>query len=156
MFFKSVFYEEPINIKFSIPYIRYYGDPKLQKPKELKGIKEAFSVDYIPKKCKCKVYIVGDDVWIHHRDFFSQTIYDHNVEFRKKFIYNDTFGCIVLRNEAYIHIKDFCKYVDNYKLTDRIMELWEKEMNMERYTLVPSDNERMIENIVNKIYKRDF
>lgn len=157
MIFKRVFEEVEIDIKFDIPYIRYYGEPKLKKPKELKGIKEVFSVDYIPKKCKCKVYIVGDDLWIHHRDFFSQAIYDHNHEFRKRFVYNDTFGAIVLRNEAYIRITDFCKYInERCRLCYKVMELFEDKMNMERYELSSSDDERMIEDIINKLYKKQL
>lgn len=157
MIFKRVFEEVDINIKFDIPYIRYYSEPKLQKPKELKGVKEVFSIDYIPRKCKCKVYIVRDDLWIYHRDFFSQEIYDHNHEFRRKFIYNDSFGAIVLRNEAYIHITDFCKYIDErWRLRDKVIELFEEKMNIERYELFSSNDERMIEEIINKLYKKQL
>lgn len=154
MIFKRVFEDVVIDIVFDIPYIRYYGEPKLTKPKELKGIKEIFSVDYIRNKCKCKVYVIGNDLWIQHRDFFSREIYDTNHEFRKKFIYNDTFGSIVLRNEAYIHITDFCKYVDErWILVDKVMRLFENKMEMGEYDLEDTDNSRMIEEIVHRLYK---
>jgi len=35
-------------VKF-LHYPRFYGEPKLKKPKELKNIKQVFAVDYIPK-----------------------------------------------------------------------------------------------------------
>ena len=53
---------------------RKYGQPKLDKPKELKGIKQALSVDYIPKKCKCQVFILDKDIWIKHGDYFSPSM----------------------------------------------------------------------------------
>lgn len=42
--------------------IRFYGEPKLKKVKELNSIKQEFSVDYIPKKCKCQVFIEGNNL----------------------------------------------------------------------------------------------
>lgn len=54
--------------------VRFYGQPKLKKSKELKNIKESFTVDYIPKKCKCTVYIVNNDIWVKHRDYFSSSV----------------------------------------------------------------------------------
>lgn len=154
MIFKRVFEDVVIDIEFDIPYIRYYGEPKLTKPKELKGIKEIFSVDYIPKKCKCKVYVVGDDLWIHHRDFFSRTIYDHSVAFRKKFVYNDTFGAVVLRNEAYLKVTGFCRYIDERcRLVHEVMRLFEQKMEMKEYELEDTNDSRMFEDIVNKLYK---
>ena len=51
-------------LKFEVYSYRFYGEPKLSKPKELKGIKQAFSVDYIPKKCKCQCFIKDNDLWV--------------------------------------------------------------------------------------------
>lgn len=92
---------------------RFYGEPKLILPKELKGIKQWDSVDYIPKKCKCAIYIKGNDVWIKHRDYFSQEMKLPPEDFgmplevlankycdkqkKNKFIYPDCWGSIVLR-----------------------------------------------------------
>ena len=81
---------------------RKYGEPKLNKPKELKNIKQLYSVEWIPKKCKCSCFVYNKDLYIQHRDFGSQEVYGYNYEFRQKFIYNDTFGCVVLRGEAWI------------------------------------------------------
>jgi hypothetical protein len=52
-------------------------------------------------------------LYIQHRDFNSIEIYNSNYEFKKKFIYNDTFGCVVLRGEAWIIVKDFLLDIKN-------------------------------------------
>lgn len=106
----SIFDKPKITTKLIIYSQRKYGEPKLQKPKELKNIKQSFSVDWIPKKCKCKCFITGKDLYILHRDFGSTEIYNSNYEFRKKFIYNDTFGCVVLRGEAWLKLKNFITF----------------------------------------------
>ena len=84
-----------------------YGDAKLAKPKLIKNIKQSSSVDWIPKKCKCKVFVHPeiDIIYIFHRDFNSVDLIGANHEFRRKFIYNDSFGCVVLRGEAWIKIE---------------------------------------------------
>lgn len=107
-----------------IPIYRFYGQPKMDKPKELKGNKSCFSVDWIPKKCTCQCYINGGDLWIKHRDFFSATHkpepcdigtplsyrlkkYFGKSASNEKFIYADNWGSIVLRNEAWIVFRNF-------------------------------------------------
>jgi hypothetical protein len=52
---------------------RYYGEPKLLKPKELKNISSIGSAVFIPKKCNPSVYIKDNDIWIKHTDYFSYT-----------------------------------------------------------------------------------
>lgn len=100
---------------------RLYGQPKLKKPIELKGIKQSFSVEFIPQKCKCQCFVKDNDLWIKHRDFFSscyqpsdlkdigtpisyrlQKYFDVNKNYLDKFVYPDSWGEIVLRNEAWI------------------------------------------------------
>ena len=102
---------------------RYYGEPKLSRPKELKGIKQLCSVDFIPKKCRTPIFIKDNDLWIKHSDYFSSewrppegeridmplSYYVNKYLHRKvgeKFVYPDCWGSIVLRNEAWIQIKD--------------------------------------------------
>ena len=87
---------------------RRYGQPKLDKPKELKNIKQAFSYD-LNRRCKCPVFMTDNDVYIKHRDWCSTTLYNGKEveEYRKKhpkFMYNDCFAAIILRGEAWIKI----------------------------------------------------
>lgn len=122
IFILSVFYKPAPQSKISIYSSRRYGEPRLPKPPELKGIKQAFSVDWIPKKCRCPCYIKEKDLWIKHRDFGSICLYGkdqeefaekHNIKFRNRFVYNDNFGCIVLRGEAWLLIKDLIIDIEN-------------------------------------------
>ena len=92
---------------------RRYGEPKLPKPKELKGIKQSFTVDWIPKKCRCAGYVLDNDIYIKHRDFGSIALYGQEHEFRKRFIYKDEYGCVVLRGEAWLVIKNIKQDIDN-------------------------------------------
>ena len=115
-------------------YIEYsfrsYGQPKLDKPKELKGVKTIGSVDFIAKHCKPQIFIKDNDIWIKHTDYFSPewrppvgeridmpTSYYLKKYFGKtkseKFIYSDCWGSIILRNEAWIKLENLiplCKY----------------------------------------------
>jgi hypothetical protein len=75
-------------VRFVVVSSRKYGQPKLVKPRELKGVSASFSVLYL-KNCSCQCFVFGDDVWIKHRDWCSQELYEHDHEFRKKFVYND-------------------------------------------------------------------
>ena len=109
-------------LKFIHYSIRKYGQPKLDKPKELKGVKQAFSVDYIPNRCRCPIFILGNDVWIQHNDYFSESmktpIEDIGTPLsyrcekylgkqkKEKFIYPDTWGEIVLRKSSMDLLKE--------------------------------------------------
>lgn len=98
---------------------RLYGQPKLDKPKELKGIKQSFSVQW-NKNCTCQCFVKDNDLWIKHRDFFSSShkhlpedngtpltyrikkYFGVSKSYLDKFIYSDCWGDIILRNEAWI------------------------------------------------------
>lgn len=114
---------------------RYYGQPKLSKPKELKGIKQLCSVDFIPKKCKTPIFINDNDLWIKHSDYFSfiwrppvgekigMPISYYlkkyfNKDKKEKFIYSDGWASIVLRNEAWIQIKDIIPMIQTEASTN--------------------------------------
>jgi hypothetical protein len=104
---------------------RFYGQPKLAKPAELKGVKQSFSADYIPEKCACPCFVNDDDLWIKHRDFFSESFrppvedmgaplgyilekyFPDLKRHTKNFIYADAWGDVVLRNEAWIVFRNF-------------------------------------------------
>lgn len=121
----------PKNIPNKLEWIeyskRFYGEPKLIKPKELKNIKQITSVPFIfsPKgavKCSCPLFFKDDNVYLLIKDYFSSTMKfskeDYglpleclcnkylNKDKKKKFIYSDCWGSVVLRNEAWILIKN--------------------------------------------------
>lgn len=127
------FYNNIINVD-RMKYVEYsfrsYGEPKLTRPKELKGIKSIGSAEFIAKKCNTQVFVEGNNVWIKHTDYFSPIwrppagekidmplSYYLRKYFGKnkseKFIYPDGWGSIVLRNEAWIRLNNLvpmCKY----------------------------------------------
>lgn len=89
---------------------RKWGEPPLKKPKALNGVKQLGSVPF-GSKCKCPVYVTRTDIYLKHRDFFSpcislQRAKEHGIidNWNHKFIYNDNFGGVVLRNEAWLRI----------------------------------------------------
>lgn len=100
--------------------VRYWGQKKLSKPTELKGVKQSFSACFIPERCNCQCFVNGDDLWVKHRDFFSpvhqpapedigtpltyrlKKYFNVDKSYLDKFVYADCWGAIVLRNEAWI------------------------------------------------------
>lgn len=117
-------YSKPV---LSIIQARKYGEPKLNKPKVLKGLKGT-SIDFIPGKCKFQYFKTDEDLYILCRDFFSpifrppvedvgmplEAILKKHFNVNKKsksFVYPDTWGSVVLRNEAWLKL-------ENYKIID--------------------------------------
>lgn len=145
-----IYYNEPIKSKIIIHSKRVWGQPKLLKPKELKGIKQSFSVDWIPKKCVCKCFILNNDFYIQHRDFGSINIHNHNHEFRRKFIYNDTFGCVVLRGEAWIKIENFIIDIRNNIFPPKLFENLAEQISGE---IGDCEWERFFEKIITQTKK---
>lgn len=114
-----------INLKplvYSEYKTRRYGQPKLQKPKELKDVKQLCSVKFpIDGQAACLVFVKDKDVWIKHRDYFSRPFtkgsslpinerlkkYFPNIKLKKeRFIYTDEYSEIILRNEAWLKIEN--------------------------------------------------
>lgn len=134
---------------------RVYGEAKLKKPKELDGIKEIGSVNFGAGKCKCPVFATETHIYVKHRDFFSPFISLQKAKelgmlktIKKKFIYNDNFGSVVLRNEAWIR---FPRWLLNgrgifphYVLCVEM----EKTLGFEQGDLCTGDWERMFEELV--------
>ena len=129
---------------------RYYGQPKLSKPKELSKIKQSFSVDFIPKKCACACFIKDSDLWIKHRDYFSSTycgtedigtplnykLQKYGVSQKKeKFIYPDCWGSIVLRNEAWLCFRNIKPIILRNKNAYKVMLdlMIQNDENMYKY-----------------------
>ena len=176
------FYEDYLNnkdLEFNIISFRKYGQPKLSKPKELSKIKQIGSVDYISKRCSCPVFIVGNDVYIKHRDYFSEQFvppdandlgkplnhtlqkYFPNISKKKdKFIYTDSWGGVVLRNEAWIKLGNLVHRVkrqDYFELDvrNKIIELQEQFHHIISGELLVSDMERMWERLL-KLVKENI
>lgn len=161
------------SLSCEIPIVRFYGQPKMQKPTELKGIKQAFSADFIPKKCACQCFLKDGDLWIKHRDFFSAShkpdpedistplSYRYKKYFggrkNESFIYPDTWGDIVLRNEAWIVFRGFenCVKRDRHPPVTSMVKafLQSKEMRRNYITEVSNEWERFFENICKEYVK---
>ena len=160
-------------IAFQIYSMRFYGQPKLSKPKELRGIKQAFSVDYVPGKCKCQVFVKGNDVWVKHRDYFSNPMpilaedlgtplaYRAkkylNKNMSSKFIYDDSWGSIVLRNEAWLVVKNLYRQVIEGRfpldILKDIREGQERSHGFKLGDLMCTDMERMWERVISELIK---
>ena len=161
-------------LKFEIYSSRFYGEPKLSKPKELKGVKQAFSVDYDPKKCRCQCFIKDNDLWVKHRDYFSESLHVKGDEgtplsYRSKkylgkqkgrdkgFGYPDTWGDIVLRNESWIRINNLIPEIESGKfILDIINDIREQQEMYHRFKkndLVSTDMERFWECVVKETKK---
>gem|GEM_PF-1918507 len=95
--------------------VRYFGEPPLKKPKECNNKTLLGSVRYAghDKPCKCKLWLSGDTVYVLHRNWFSNTIgFDEAFKLgiikktpNSKFVYDDNFGGVILRNEAIFSFK---------------------------------------------------
>ena len=115
------------------------GD-KVSKPKELKGVQKIASVTFI-NRCKCQLFLDGSDLYIKHPDYFSPTYcqpedigmplsyrakkYQVSAP-REKFIYDDNWGAVVLRREAWIKISNFCpliRYLNNVQVSAAVWSL---------------------------------
>lgn len=160
-------------MKFKIHSYRFDGEPKLSKPKELRGIKQVSSIDFIRNKCRCQVFLKDDDVWIKHKDYFSEAQEPEPHELGmplnyyaekymgksrpKKFYYQDAWGEIVLRNEAWIVLEDLMDDVKSNKfqldIVKDIREQQENYHNFEGYSLVSTVMERFWEELVRNLYK---
>lgn len=160
---------------------RIYGQPRLPKPAELKGIKQSFSVDFMSDKCKCQCFINENDLWIKHRDFFSSChkadqedigtpltyrlskYFCEDKQYLNKFVYPDCWGEIVLRNEAWIVFRDFKNLVDRneYKqgFSTNMIKLLSESSFCKEYLISQSDLGLDWENFFKKtfdMYKNCF
>lgn len=155
---------------FKIHSIRHYGQPKLPKPKELRGIKQSFSIPHNPK-CKCQVFIKGDDVWVKHRDYFSPSLvkpedygkplgqlYDKYMgkDKSQKFVYEDAWGDIIARSEAWIKLEgllvDAKRGVFQLNVLANTLRQQERLHNMHEFELCCTYMERFWENVIRRIY----
>lgn len=126
---------------FEILAERAWGQPKLNKLNELKLIKQVGSIPF-GEKCKCPVFIVNHMVYIKHRDWFSPYIPIPEAvtrgiidEKKKKFVYNDNFGSVVLRNEAWIKIYWVDFNIFEPELVNLLIRSTEKAVGLEEFDL---------------------
>lgn len=113
--------------RFIVREFRQYGEAKLKKPKELRGINQSLSVPYNPN-CRCGVFLMGTDVWVKHRDYFSGSLgqpQDYGLplnnlldkhlgkERAKKFVYEDAWGDLLGRNEAWIKLESLLEDINS-------------------------------------------
>ena len=142
--------------KYIIYSRRYYGEPKLSKPKELKGIKPIGKATYIPKHCEPQVFVKENDVYIKHTDYFSYTwqppegervdmplSYYMNKYFntnrKNKFVYSDCWGSIILRNEAWILLKNIIPLIQTENINIAAREIL--KMQKDKYSFINTSNE---------------
>ena len=170
----SLFFVAPLSCE--VVSYRFYGQPKLAKPAELKGVKQSFSADYIPKKCSCPCFVAGNDLWIKHRDFFSaqhipsdikdngtpltyraKKYFDMDLDGKEKFIYNDCWGGIVLRNEAWIVFRNIKQALirNENDLSQTLVEMFSKtdfckKHSIDYLDLINSDWQRFFEETARK------
>lgn len=142
--------------------LRLYGQPKLPKPKELKGIAQSDTIHY-GKKTKVSVFHSKDGkIWLKMRDFFSPSAVVPNYLYGaplsvlikemmtvnrhvKSFIYQDAWGDIVLRNEAWLIVNGYFK--DHIDLSDRLRR-FEKSLEFDDYELENTSFSRMLEKLI--------
>ena len=164
-----------VNSEMSVEIVskRKYGQPKLNKPKELKGLKKSFSVNFFPKKASCQCFVLKDDLYVKHSDYFSslwqppkgevvgmpQNYYLEkyfNKKRAEKFVYSDNWGEIILRNECWFKIKNIKQqFNQDRSILNMRKELLEKwgDLHHIRYGELDVDWEIFFENIL-KEYKK--
>ena len=149
---------------FCVCSYRLYGENKLKKPKDLKGFNSIGSVLY-NRHCKCQVFLCNKNIYVKHRDYFSQTLKTEEIgaplevlankycdKVRKtKFIYSDSWGSVVLRNEAWLCLNDYPFGISPIKIRDEILRKQEAFHEFERYSLCCTDMERMWEKVIKMV-----
>lgn len=135
--FYNKFFKEN-DVEYSILFFRKNGSKnKLQKPKDLIGVKKFANVEFW--KLKCELYRKNNDLYIKHKNFFSEfwsppnddigkpTSYYLNKYFggttREKFIYPDCWSPIIFNNEAWIKFSNVFSldYLSNYRCVYKIL-----------------------------------
>lgn len=154
-------------ISWEVHSVRRYGQPRLKKPSELSGMRMSFPVTFCKAKCQC--FIKDNDIWIKHRDYFSESwsppegdfgkSQDHyldkyfNKQRNQKFIYSDSWGSIVLRNEAWIVVKNIIpakKYMGKYVMMNELLQAYKDYYNLANVDICWN---QMLQEIVDEIFK---
>ena len=119
---------------------RNHGEPKLDKPKELKGIKPADSIAF-NKHCKFPVFQKDNALYIQCKDYLSPYFvppvedagkplsyilkkYFATSKSIKTFVYPDTWGSVVLRSEAWIKVSNIQALQKFTKRIEKKQHIW--------------------------------
>ena len=84
---------------------RRFNEPKLKKPKELKGVKPFMSYKW-GGVTTCQAFIQENNIWINHHDWCSIALYGLDVKYKSHFVYSDGFEAPVLKGDAWIKISE--------------------------------------------------
>jgi hypothetical protein len=156
---------------------RKYGEPKLSKPTELKNTPQFTSVEYIHNKCTCPIFINGDDVWIKHKDYFSESFRPpaedigksqnyilkkyFGAEKSNKFIYSDSWGDIVLRNEAWLCLKNLYKKIkycgeiqSNFEVQKTVNNFYNIKYKADDVIDGVNNMSKFYENLIHTLYQK--
>lgn len=153
-------------ISWNVHSVRQYGQPRLKKPSKLAGMRMSFPVTF--RKAKCQCFIEGNDVWVKHRDYFSKSWSPPNGDLgksqdyylnkyfdkqrNKKFIYSDSWGSVVLRNEAWITIKNIIpakEYMNKYAMMNELIQAYKSYYSLSRVDVYWG---QMLQAIVDEIF----
>lgn len=148
---------------FEVISFRKYNEKKLQKPSILKGISKFTTIPYIKGKCSFQVFRKDSDIYVKFTDYFSPSMVTDNgmpleakvkkylgKERNTKFVYGDSWGAVVLRQEAWavfknltIDIRD-CSMLVIYR---HLNDLIEKYHGFTEYELECTNMSRFLENM---------
>lgn len=113
---------------------------KVSRPKELKGVQKFASIPFMSRR-KSQLFLNGSDLFMKHPDYFSPeyckpedrgTPLSYRAKKygvpapKEKFIYEDNWGAIVLRREAWIKISNFCflvRHLNNIQVSTAVWSL---------------------------------
>lgn len=141
---------------------RFYGEPKLVKPKFCNNKNLLGCVEW-NKHCGCKLWAYGDKYYLLHKDWFSNFLSFSEAKNRgiidqwnTKFVYNDNFGSVVLRNEALIEFSREDWYKPTPSMSTNLCLSTEKMLNLDEYSLVHYEWEHLYEQCLNLITPLKF
>lgn len=127
------------------------NQPKLKKPKQLKGIKPCLSYKW-GGITACQVFIDGSDIWINHHDWCSRVFYQAKVKYKHSFIFNDGFEAPVLKGDAWIVLKSVLNFS---KITD-VLRVITYECLIDDNSRFCHDDERMFIDVVTELWRTKY
>lgn len=139
-----------------------YGS-KVPKPRDLKGMKPVATAHFC--KASCQIYIKGLDLYIKHGDYFSPTYCRSGDigtplgyraakygmgERKSKFIYDDNWGSIVQKRNAWIRISNFTPMHCNLNDAQCGKRMCELLCDFHRFSSVETEWQRFFEEVSQK------
>lgn len=158
------------HLEYSVHSITSPNKPKITKPSELRGIKQITSIPYIQDRALCGIFLNGNDVWVKHTDYLGTTVdIPHLVGVplltrmkvmglkpkAKKFIYDDNWGSIVQKKQAWVKISNLNHPMhlktNEYALSNEILSLLGDTEKLSYESLVDTNMSRFWECVVKKV-----